>query len=188
MLASQILPDFQQDLLSRKLVPEKSVTFYADWANRYLMFSKRLKNADAAEALRLFLEDLQPRENIADWQIQQAKVAIQLYSDHFHGGKIVGIDDDDAKTPLAPFDKDLVMVNMQKAICVKHHSLCRLARETPERGLAAAARCLASFPLLSPLRGYKTCCRRLFSILSRRREGVDTRHAAAGCLETTHRG
>lgn len=122
-LPSQTLPDFQQYLLSRKLVPEKSVTFYAYWANRYLTFSKRLKNADAAEALRRFLEDLQSRENIADWQIQQAKEAIQLYTDHFHGGKKAGIADDDAKTTLAPFDKDLVMVNMQKAIRVKHYSL-----------------------------------------------------------------
>jgi len=55
-LPSQTLSDFQQYLLSRKLVPEKSVTFYAYWANRYLTFSKRLKNADAAEALRRFLE------------------------------------------------------------------------------------------------------------------------------------
>ena len=82
-------------------MPEKSVTFYAYWANRYLTFSKRLKNADAAEALRRFLEDLQSRENIADWQIQQAKEAIQLYTDHFHGGKKAGIAGDDAKTTLA---------------------------------------------------------------------------------------
>ena len=59
MLPSQTLPDFQQYLLSRKLVPEKNVTFNAYWANRYLTFSGRLKHADAAEALRLFLEDLQ---------------------------------------------------------------------------------------------------------------------------------
>jgi len=58
-LPSQTLPDFQQYLLSRKLVLEKSVTFYAYWANRYLTFSNRLKNADAAEALRRFLKDLQ---------------------------------------------------------------------------------------------------------------------------------
>jgi len=37
-LPSQTLPDFQQYLLSGKLVPEKSVTFYAYWANRYLTF------------------------------------------------------------------------------------------------------------------------------------------------------
>jgi len=122
-LPSQTLPDFQQYLLSRKLVPGKSVTFYAYWANRYLTFSKRLKNADAAEALRLFLEDLQSWENIADWQIQQAKEAIHLYTDHFYGGKKAGIADDDAKTTLAPFDKDLVMASMQKAIRVKHYSL-----------------------------------------------------------------
>ena len=35
-LPSQTLLDFQQYLLSRKLVPEKSVTIYAYWANRYL--------------------------------------------------------------------------------------------------------------------------------------------------------
>ena len=109
-LPSQTLPDFQQYLLSRKLVPGKSATFYAYWTNRYLTFTKRLKNADAAEALRLFLEDRQSRENIADWRVQQAKGAIQLYSDHFHGGKMAGIDEADAKTPLAPFDKDLVIV------------------------------------------------------------------------------
>jgi hypothetical protein len=30
-------------------------------------------------------------------------LCIQLYSDHFHGGKMAGIDEADAKTPLSPF-------------------------------------------------------------------------------------
>src|SRR4030066_626942 len=107
-LPSQTLPDFQQYLLSRKLVPGKSIPFYAYWANRYLEFSKRQKNADAAEALRLFLEDLQSRENIADWQIQQAKEAIQLYTTHFHGGKAAGTADDQIKATSVPFDPDRV--------------------------------------------------------------------------------
>ncbi len=47
MLPSQTLPDFQQYLLSRKLAPGKNATFNSYWANRYLTFSKRLKNADA---------------------------------------------------------------------------------------------------------------------------------------------
>ena len=118
ILPSQTLPDFQQYLLSRKLAPGKSVTFYAYWANRYLTFSKRLQNTDASEALRRFLEDLQSRG-----QIQQAKEAVQLYTDHFHGGKTAGINEGDTKTPLATFDNDLVMVDMQKAIRVKHYSL-----------------------------------------------------------------
>ncbi|MDP2969399.1 MAG: hypothetical protein Q8P64_09385 [Deltaproteobacteria bacterium] len=122
MLPSQTLPDFQQYLLSRKLVPVKNVNFYAYWASRYLTFSKRLKNADPAEALRLFLEDLRSRENIADWQIRQAEEAVQLYSDHFRDGKAAG-SAVDAKTPPVSFDKDLVMATMRKAIRVKHYSL-----------------------------------------------------------------
>ena len=138
-LPSQTLPDFQQYLLSRKLVPEKSVTFYAYWANRYLTFSKRLKNADAAEVLRRFIEDLQSRENIADWQIQQAKEAIQLYTDHFHGGKRAGIADDDAKTTLAPFDKDL-----GRSICL---TLLAGSIRTPRRtGPGSMFSPLRSFP------------------------------------------
>ena len=58
--------DFHQYLLSRKLVPEKNVTFYVYWTNRYLSFSKRRQNADTSETVRLFLEDLQSRDNIAD--------------------------------------------------------------------------------------------------------------------------
>ena len=104
-------------------MPGKSVPFYAYWANRYLTFSQRLKNADAAEALRLFLEDLQSRQNIADWQIQQAKEAIQLYTTHFHGGKAAGAAGDDIKATSGPFDPNLVMASMQKAIRVKHYSL-----------------------------------------------------------------
>ena len=116
------LPDFQQYLLSRKLVPVKNVNFYAYWASRYLTFSNRLKNTDPAEALRLFLEDLRSRENIADWQIRQAEEAVQLYSYHFRDEKTDG-SDVDAKTPLVSFDKDVVMQTMQKAIRVKHYSL-----------------------------------------------------------------
>ncbi len=123
MLPSQILPDFQQYLLSRKLVPGKNVTFYAYWANRYLTFSKRLQDAEAAEAVRLFLGDLQSRENIADWQIQQAKEAIQLYTTHFPAGKPPGTGADEIKAASDPFDPDLVVANLQKAIRVKHYSL-----------------------------------------------------------------
>ncbi len=122
MSPSQTLPDFQQYLVSRKLVPEKNTAFYAYWANRYLWFSRRLKNADEAEALRLFLEDLQSRQNIADWQVQQAKEAIQIYTTHFRGGKATGTADDEIKKTSRPFDQDLVTASLQEAIRVKHYS------------------------------------------------------------------
>jgi len=122
-LPSQTLPDFQHYLLSRRLVPGKSVTFYAYWAYRYLTFSKRLKNAGAVDALQLFLEDLQSRKNIADWQIQQAKEAVELYTTHFHGAEVSGTADDERKATDDPFDQERVMTSMQEAIRVKHYSL-----------------------------------------------------------------
>jgi hypothetical protein len=42
LLSSQTLPDFQQYLLSRKLVPVKSVTFYAYWASRSLTLGRSI--------------------------------------------------------------------------------------------------------------------------------------------------
>jgi integron integrase len=120
---SQTLPDFQRYLLARRLVPEKSVTYYAYWAHRYLLFSKRLQNAGAVEALQLFLEDLQSKKNIADWQIKQAKEAVTLYTTHFHGAKVSGTAEDERKAPDDPFDPEQVMTSMQKAIRVKHYSL-----------------------------------------------------------------
>jgi len=117
------LPDFHQYLLSRKLLPERKVAFYAYWANRFLIFSRRLKNVGAEEAVRLFLEDLQSRENIADWQIQQAKGSIQLYITHFSAGKTAGTNVDEIKATSGHFNPDSVMADLQKAIRVKHYSL-----------------------------------------------------------------
>jgi len=123
MLSLPLLPDFQQYLLSRKLVPEKSATFYAYWANRYLTFTKRHQDVDPPEALRRFLENLQSQEKIAEWQIQQAKEAVQLYADHYYREKIAGLTEKETNRPLANFHKELVMADMQKAIRVKHYSL-----------------------------------------------------------------
>ena len=105
MLASQNLPRFSAISAFTKACAGKSLTFYAYWANRYLTFSKRLKNADAAEALRLFLEDLQSRENIADWQIQQAKRPFSSTAIIFTAEKRPGLMKPDAKSALAPFGK-----------------------------------------------------------------------------------
>jgi hypothetical protein len=38
---NRILPEFQDFLLSRSLVPEKNVSFYAHWVSKFLVFSNR---------------------------------------------------------------------------------------------------------------------------------------------------
>jgi hypothetical protein len=85
MSPSQTLPDFQQYLLLQKLVPQKSVTLYASWANRNLTFSKRLDHADAAEALRPFLEDLQSRQEIGgDFVIWLLRTSTPFFSNQLY--------------------------------------------------------------------------------------------------------
>jgi hypothetical protein len=70
MPPSKTLPDFQKYLVFHKLVREKNVTFYAYWAFRYLQFSKNIKNIDVKDAIRLFVENLQAQDHIADWQMR----------------------------------------------------------------------------------------------------------------------
>jgi hypothetical protein len=83
MLPSKTLPDFQEYLISHKLVREKNVAFYAYWASRYLQFSKNLKNIDVKDAIRLFIENRQAQSHIADWQIRQARQAAEIYEYRF---------------------------------------------------------------------------------------------------------
>jgi integron integrase len=84
MLPSKTLPDFQKYMISHKLVREKNVTFYAYWADRYLKFSKSVKNNhDIRDAIRLFIENLRGQNHLADWQIKQAGQAAEIYEYRF---------------------------------------------------------------------------------------------------------
>ena len=78
MLPSQTLPDFRQYLVSRKLVRGKSVTFYTYWANRYLTFSKRLKNADAV-----------PQVEVCFLRLPPGFPAVPQYFDHVSVGPLL---------------------------------------------------------------------------------------------------
>ena len=116
------LPEFQQYLLSRKLVPEKNAPYYAYWVSRYLAFSNRLENMDKAEMLQRFLDDLQSRQHMEDWQVQQAREAVQLYTNHFLGGNSSDVKTAGGNISSDTFDPDSVMAKMREAIRIKHYS------------------------------------------------------------------
>lgn len=116
------LPEFQQYLLSRKLVPEKNAPYYAYWVSRYLAFSNRLENMDKAEMLQRFLDDLQSRQHMEDWQVQQAREAVQLYTNHFLGGNTSDVKTAGGNISSDTFDPDSVMAKMREAIRIKHYS------------------------------------------------------------------
>ena len=55
-----VLPELQQYLLSRKLVPGKNALYFAYWVKRYLAFSIPLEKHDKIEILLRFLTICKP--------------------------------------------------------------------------------------------------------------------------------
>ncbi len=83
----RLLPQFQDFLVSRKLVPEKNVPFYANWVSKFLDFVSKSNSVDQDGLVGEFLSSLESQKNVADWQVRQAEEALRLYLSHFGGGK-----------------------------------------------------------------------------------------------------
>jgi integron integrase len=85
-----ILPEFQEYLAARKLVPSNRISFFAHWVNRYFRYAEKY-GVDASDynenAILGFLKDLRSDKRIKDWQPGQADDAIKLYYFHFRGKK-----------------------------------------------------------------------------------------------------
>jgi hypothetical protein len=82
-----ILPNLQNFLVSRPLVPEKNVFFYANWVSKFLVFCNRNEHLRPDLKVEKFLNYLKSQKNIADWQIKQTDDALRLYFHHFLDGK-----------------------------------------------------------------------------------------------------
>ncbi|MGD0917704.1 MAG: hypothetical protein ABSB22_14730 [Thermodesulfobacteriota bacterium] len=66
MPANRIYPEFQDFLLSRKLVAEKNVPYYARWVSKALTFSNESKPSNHDALILEFIHSLKLRENIED--------------------------------------------------------------------------------------------------------------------------
>jgi hypothetical protein len=80
-----ILPEFENFLISRQLVPKKNVTFYAIWVGKFLSFLDLNRNINEKSTLLIFIEQLKNQGNVKDWQLKQAEAAVKLYKEHFLG-------------------------------------------------------------------------------------------------------
>ena len=78
MTLNGVLPEFQDFLLSRKIVPEKDVPFYAHWVSKFLAFSNKNRQLDQDALVSEFLYSLKSKKDILDWQVQQAEEALRL--------------------------------------------------------------------------------------------------------------
>ncbi len=80
---NHLLPDFQQFLLNRKLVPENQIPFYALWASRFIRLLNAEDDKPMSLRIQLFIDALKKDPKLLDWQLAQAKDAVTLYLDHF---------------------------------------------------------------------------------------------------------
>jgi len=70
MTRNGVLPEFQDFLLSRKLVPEKNVPFYAHWVSKFLASPNKNSQLDQDALVAEFLHSLKSKKNISDWQVR----------------------------------------------------------------------------------------------------------------------
>jgi integron integrase len=114
------LPEFQEFLLSHKLAPEKHVLFLAVWGSKFLVFSNRKGKQDIGLTVTEFLDSLEAREDIKDWQVKQAGAAVRLYLTHFKGGEVLKAAQGAPGPKASLADRPKLLAEMKRLIRLKH--------------------------------------------------------------------
>lgn len=121
-MSKRALPEFQKYLLSRDIVEEKNVQFYAYWASKFLSFSNTSENLTHDLRIKKFLNNLKTQKNTPDWQIRQADEAIKLYIDNFLKGDTSTLYPNEQHPEKEPPDISKILSELREAIRVKHYS------------------------------------------------------------------
>jgi integron integrase len=121
-MENNILPDFQKFLLSRGFAPAKNVPFYANWVSKFIAFSNRHEDLNQDLLFEKFLDKLKSQENTADWQVRQARDAVQLYITHFMADKKTALQPSKPQKGKEIPGLSQIIQEMRKAIRIKHYS------------------------------------------------------------------
>jgi integron integrase len=120
MIGKGVLPEFQEFLLSNKLAPEKTVLYLAIWVSKFLAFSNRKGQADIGQTVAEFMNFLEAKEDIEDWQICQAGEAVSLYLNHFKGSEELKTLSGKERPAGHLSDSRKLLAEMKKLIRLKH--------------------------------------------------------------------
>jgi integron integrase len=120
MIPKAVLPDFQDFLLSQKLAPEKNVPYLANWVSKFLAFNNRKGQADIGQTVAEFMNFLEAKEDIEDWQIRQAGEAVSLYLNHFKGSEELKTLSGKERPAGRLSDSRKLLAEMKKLIRLKH--------------------------------------------------------------------
>jgi integron integrase len=113
-------------VLTKLSVPEKKVNFYTGWAQRFERFLNGLPLQEATvEMVKAFLTDIAQDEHIKDWQIDQARHALEILYDEY-----LKVDFKAPAVPLEPFRDAIrdpaVFERMHGALLRRIEAECRV--------------------------------------------------------------
>jgi hypothetical protein len=79
---NNILPEYQEFIVQRKLAPKNQASYYAHGVSKFLRFSNTRQDKSLDLRIQMFLDDLKKDKKIQDWQFEQADNAVKLYIHH----------------------------------------------------------------------------------------------------------
>ena len=123
MAKDNILPEFQAFLRLRKLVPEKNIPYFASWASKFLYFCNNNNQLDNKNLVMEFMALLQKDHKIPEWQICQARQAVQVYLVNFKGKTVSDALSLSAGNAVKSSDVSRIIEEMKRSIRLKHYSL-----------------------------------------------------------------
>ena len=121
-MSNQLLPEFQEFLINRKLVPEKNVSFYAYWVSKFIVFLNNNKTMSKELCIEKFLAQLKTEKKASDWQVYQANESLQLYFDHFLKGDTTILHPNNPERQENIFNLTQIIEKMREALRIKHYS------------------------------------------------------------------
>ena len=119
-MVNNLLPEFQQFLISNRFVIEKKVPFYAYWASKYISFVENYEDLSQKAKIGSFLNYL-CGSDLEDWKVKQAEEAIDLFVGYLQKNNKGCLADNAGQRNLQGEDLNIIK-KTREAIRLKHYS------------------------------------------------------------------
>ena len=121
------LHDVEAYWKSRNLVDERHLGYYIRWLQRFLAGPGGDSRLSAQDAQQVFVEQLDRKGDIPEWQIRQAARAVELFQKHYLRYRAetngVGALPDGQVSPVSiPPTLDAAMAETQRLIRIRHYA------------------------------------------------------------------
>ncbi len=130
------LTGFSAFIRERRLVPERNHAYYLSWVRRYLQSEVPAVITSETDRVRFFCEQLERGGKAQDWQVDQARRAVELYLNVYQkAGQVVPV----VQIPIVA-DAESARERLRELLRVRHYSIHteRTYMEWVERFLAYA--------------------------------------------------